>query len=70
MSNTKTKESDILAALEVCKAWNNAEIDDNQYMILLRLACAKCDAPTITTAEKEGLLKGNDINIADAMKSK
>lgn len=63
MSNTKTKESDILASLEVCKAWNKAEIDESQYMLLLRLACAKCDAPTITPSEKNELLNKSEIKI-------
>ena len=63
MSNTKTKESDILAALEVCKAWNQGSIDEHQYLLLLRLSCAKCNAPTVTPTEKNELLNKSEINI-------
>ena len=63
MCNSKVKESDILAALEVCKSYNQGSIDEHQYLFLLRLSCAKCNAPTITPAEKNELLNKSEIKI-------
>ena len=47
----------VLSALQVCHEYNDGSITEAQYLLLLRLACARSNAIGINTVEKEELPK-------------
>jgi len=58
----KNNNCPVLSALQVCHEYNDGSITEAQYLLLLRLACARSNAIGISTLEKEELPKSVDLN--------